>query len=215
MPGKPLADPLPATTYAGFAASAPGRLSVDPRAPHGIVRTYARSELQLDSPDPGRSPLVAGAALATTFALGAVLGFVLVHRPEPVSPRPEPAPAALVTGTERPLPPAPLAMAVTEPAATTPPAPPRPTPPRPPKARPASRDPQFAALDEQLNKAYADAIRAGAAAGPLSEQQESWIIRRDRIRHQDPEMAADLYRSRIAELQALATQPSEPAPTAP
>jgi uncharacterized protein YecT (DUF1311 family) len=69
--------------------------------------------------------------------------------------------------------------------------------------------PPFAALDQELNKAFADAIRAGAPAGELGEKQENWIIRQDRIRRDDPALAEDLYRARIAELQALSAHHEE------
>lgn len=62
----------------------------------------------------------------------------------------------------------------------------------------------LAALDQEVNKAYAQALNAGAPVGPLSVAQENWIIRRDRVRREDPDMAEDLARARIAELQAIA-----------
>jgi uncharacterized protein YecT (DUF1311 family) len=79
----------------------------------------------------------------------------------------------------------------------------------------SSEDPPFAALDEELNKAFADAIRAGAPAGDLSAEQENWIIRRDRIRRNDPALAEDLYRARIAELQALSAHHADLPPSNP
>lgn len=234
MPGTQLDDPFPANTYAGFAAAAPGgspedRAFPDIRPPEGglgapqaTVRTYALADLQREVPRRGPGPITAAVALAVTFALGAGLTFVLLHGfpglppgPTQIQPSPTlaPTPAAEV---DRPLPPAPLAMAVTaeipdaaaqEPARPEPPRTPAPRPqPKTPSPARASGGPRFAALDEELNKAYAQAIRSGAAAGPLSEQQENWIIRRDRVRRDDPDLAEDLYRARIAELQALSAQ---------
>lgn len=78
---------------------------------------------------------------------------------------------------------------------------------------PRSRSPAcqgaFPALERKVNAAYAAAIRAGAAAGPLSHEQENWIIRRDRVRRDHPELLPDLYRARIAELEAHAAKTAE------
>jgi uncharacterized protein YecT (DUF1311 family) len=234
MPGTQLDDPFPANTYAGFAAAAPGRSPEDrafpdirpaeggPGAPQATVRTYALADLQRDVPRRGPGPITAAVALAVTFGLGAGLTFVLLHgfpalalRPAQIQPGPTLEPPGAAEATHS-LPAAPLAMAVT---AAIPDAvaqePAHPDPPRAPAARPPSKTsnparavggPRFVALDEELNKAYAEAIRSGAPAGPLSEQQETWIIRRDRVRQDDPDLAEDLYRARIAELQALSAQ---------
>lgn len=70
----------------------------------------------------------------------------------------------------------------------------------------------FAALDRQVNAAFAAAMRSGAPAGALGQQQQDWIIRRDRVRREDPNAAKDLYLARIAELHALASRGGEPAP---
>ena len=231
MPGTQLDDPFPADTYAGFAAAAPGGSPDDlpfpdirPAegglgAPQATVRTYALADLQREVPRRGPGPITAAVALAVTFALGAGLTFVLLHGfparpPAPSQIQSSPTLEASAAEADRPLPAAPLAMAVTaeipdaaaQQAAELPRSPARRPP--PPKTSPAkaSGGPRFAALDEELNKAYAEAIRSGAAAGPLSEQQESWIIRRDRVRRDDPDLAEDLYRARIAELQALSAQ---------
>jgi len=66
------------------------------------------------------------------------------------------------------------------------------------------RDRGLASLDRDLNAAFADAVRSGAPSGPLSEDQEAWVIRRDRAAEESPESVADLYRARIAQLNEAA-----------
>lgn len=78
------------------------------------------------------------------------------------------------------------------------------------EARPAGmrrllcRQPQLAALDDRMNAAFADAVRSGAPAGPLAEEQEAWVIRRDRAARDAPDTVASLYEARIATLYELA-----------
>jgi hypothetical protein len=75
----------------------------------------------------------------------------------------------------------------------------------------ACPDKRFAALDRQVNAAFAAAMRSSAEPGPLGQDQQNWIIRLDRVRRKDPGAAEDLYRARVAELRALASKDSEPA----
>jgi uncharacterized protein YecT (DUF1311 family) len=67
-------------------------------------------------------------------------------------------------------------------------------------------DPDLAALDEELNARYAEAVRSGVPAGPLSDEEQAWVIRRDRLARDAPEELQGLYRDRIAQLTALARQ---------
>jgi hypothetical protein len=69
----------------------------------------------------------------------------------------------------------------------------------------------FAALDRKVNAAFAAAMRSGAPAGPLGQQQQDWIIRLDRVRREDPGAAKDLYLARVADLRALASRGGEQA----
>lgn len=243
MPGKQKADPIAATTYAGFAASAPSEAASD--GPElrlsGEARTYAREELRRRTRRRRRTPVAAVAVLAVAF-VGAAVGVALLYEPQanlPALPPPpaETAPSHLAEVSlpsagalapplpEETQPAAPAAIEV--PPAQAPAAAPRP-PPRPvapvaaPKAPPAAkarsaaqaaadraataRVSALAALDQEVNKAYAEALNAGAAPAPLAAAQQEWIIRRDRIRREDPEMAEDVARARIAQLQAIATR---------
>lgn len=77
--------------------------------------------------------------------------------------------------------------------------------------RSACPDAAFAALDKQLNAAFAAAMRSSGAPGPLGRDQQDWIIRIDGVRRTDPGAAEDLYRARIAELHALASRDAEQA----
>jgi hypothetical protein len=70
------------------------------------------------------------------------------------------------------------------------------------------RDPQLASLDRQVNAAFAAAMRGSAAPGELADDQESWILRRDRAARETPDVVPDLYRERIAVLQARAGEPA-------
>lgn len=200
---KRVGDPFQATTYAGFAASAQQRPPVHHRR--------------------GFPTMAATVTLVATFALGTVLGLALhqipaegVERPAPARiDAPTPPPAAIDEAAPLPLPS--RADAVAPPPererarATT--APRRPSriasavaPPRPARMQDRCRDlacqARFAELDQKLDSAFAEAVRAGAAAGPLGHEQEAWIIHRDRLSREHPELLPDLYRARIAQLQA-------------
>ncbi|HKR87354.1 MAG TPA: hypothetical protein VJS38_04205, partial [Phenylobacterium sp.] len=122
-------------------------------------------------------------------------------------PAAEPAPVAVRPAQPAAAPPKPLARASVPPKAA-------PAPRTLAKGRSSAqaaadraatdRVSALASLDQEVNKAYAEALNAGAPVGPLSVAQESWIIRRDRVRREDPDMAEDLARARIAELRGIA-----------
>jgi uncharacterized protein YecT (DUF1311 family) len=252
MPGKQNADPIPGTTYAGFAAAAPSEATPpDPELRLSReTRTYTRDELRRRSARRRRAPLAVVVGLAV-FAVAGAVGFALLYEPKteftasPALAAQPPAPdlADAAAPAEQPpaleaaapqaaapaidVPPAAAPVAAARPPAAS--AVPRPAaaPKTPADGRPRStsqaaadraatdRVSASAALDQEVNKAYAEALRAGAPAGPLGEAQENWIIRRDRLRREDPEMAEDLARARIAELQALATKKAEASPADP
>jgi hypothetical protein len=205
MSDKPLGDPLAGPSYKGFAAT-PER----PRAPGARPRR--------------RRAWLAGAGLAAA-ALAAAAGLTLHHPgapPEPAPPRPPPEIASA---------PAPASDAVLKPPATTkvlditppppavapPPAAPRTSakirpvkdrcgPKAPSIARILCEDPQVASLDREVNAAFAAAMRDSTAPGALADDQEGWILRRDRTAREDPDAVADLYRERIAVLRGRTGQ---------
>jgi uncharacterized protein YecT (DUF1311 family) len=65
-------------------------------------------------------------------------------------------------------------------------------------------DPTLAALDQQLNRAFGAAVRAGAPRAELRAEQDAWVFRRDAVARRSPGALADYYRARIAHLDALA-----------
>ena len=238
MSGKQNADPISATTYAGFAASAPSEAPAsEPELRlSGEARTYAREELRRRTARRRRAPVAAAVGLAIIVVIAAV-GFALLYEPkmELTAPSSTPIDQPLPASADAALPSAPTAMPPPSAEAPPPAAPPvaAPRPPARPIARaaPAAKTPTaaqarsaaqaaadraatdkvsaLAALDQEVNKAYAEALRAGAPAG-LAQAQENWVIRRERLQREDPDMAEDLARARIAELQALAAKKPEP-----
>jgi len=253
MSGKQNADPIPATTYAGFAASGPSEAPAsEPELRlSGEARTYAREELRRRTARRRRAPVAAAVGLAIVVVAAAV-GFALLYEPkmELAAPSPPPAepPAAQVAeaslpSTAAPIPPIPQEAPPAEPAsidvqlaeppvaapaaavrpvARTAVAPKTPAPGKPRSSARAAADraatdrvSALAVLDQEVNKAYVEALRAGAPAGPLAEAQENWVIRRERLQREDPDMAEDLARARIAELHSIAAKDAEEATSGP
>jgi len=67
-------------------------------------------------------------------------------------------------------------------------------------------DPALTRADRRMTEAYRRALRAGAPAADLREEQEDWLaIREDAARH-SPDAVANIYRQRIDELEALAEE---------
>lgn len=228
------ADPILGTTYAGFAASRANEQKdgLDLRL-SGEARTYDRAELRRRSRR-GRGPAAAVAVLAVV-AVSATVGAALIYEPNAeLAPPPPPAAAPVAGAMSAPAedsaapssdaagPELPTVQPVGDAVALPPVARAAVFPKAPPSAKPAARSRSsaqaaadraatdrvsaLAALDQEVNKAYAGALNAGAPVGPLTSAQASWIIRRDRLRREDPDMAEDLVRARIAELHGIAAQ---------
>jgi len=66
-------------------------------------------------------------------------------------------------------------------------------------------DPQLAAYDRELNRAYRRAIRSGAVApDDLRADQRDWLDDRERAARRSPEAIAEAYEARIDELNRIA-----------
>ena len=255
MPGKQKAHPIPATTYAGFAASPPHEPAAAAPGPelrlNGEARVYAREELRRRASRRRRAPVAAAGVLAIV-AVGAAVSIGLRYNPitgsiAPLHHAPKPAAASqpaqisLPPAASTPQPLSPAAPAAAEPVQVpdVPPAAPavaaaKPAPqpaPRTAVADAARKPPatskgrssaraaadraatdrvsEAAALDQEVNNAYAAALNAGAPVGPLAAAQQSWSARLDRVRREDPDMAEDIVRARIAELQGIAAKSRE------
>jgi hypothetical protein len=235
----PFAHPLPTETYGGFAAHAPAA----PEAvgsPERKLRTDVRSELQRRPTKPilSRRSLSAGAAIAV--ALSAVAAITLSQSPRAAAPGLSAQGESLAeadsearAGVRSPAgdpqfvatykaPPA-ASEALTGAAETTvtrsrwgKPGRGSPCTHRGDVTRQAGcRRLGASALDAQVNEAFAAAMRSGSPAGPLGQDQQDWIIRRDRLRTRDPGLAEDLDRARIAELQDMASRVGDHAPAPP
>lgn len=259
MPGKQKAHPIPAMTYAGFAASPPHEPAAATGGPelrlNGEARVYAREELRRRASRRRRTPVAAagvvailavGAAVSVGLRYNPVTGLVApLHRPaEPaasqladVSLPPAASAAQPLVARATPPPLAPEAPAAVEPVQLpdVPPAQPavaaaRPAPqptPRSTASKPAAaskgrsaaraaadraatdRVSEAAALDQEINNAFAEALNAGVPVGPLAAAQQTWIARLHRVRREDPDMAEDIARARIAELQGIAAKSRE------
>ena len=83
MSGKQNADPISATTYAGFAASVPSEAPAsEPELRlSGEARTYAREELRRRTARRRRAPVAAAVGLAIIVVIAAV-GFALLYEPK-------------------------------------------------------------------------------------------------------------------------------------
>ena len=64
-------------------------------------------------------------------------------------------------------------------------------------------DPGLAAADRRLDRAFRDAVGAGASASELRRAQDRWLSSREAAAS-TPEAVAEVYERRIAELEALA-----------
>jgi uncharacterized protein YecT (DUF1311 family) len=65
-------------------------------------------------------------------------------------------------------------------------------------------DAELSALDRQLNHAFYLAVKAGARRGPLRARQDRWELEREAAARHGRGAVAALYRTRIAQLNALA-----------
>lgn len=214
-------------TYGGFAVDPPRDAADGAEGQDGDARTYLNSEYRRrPRRRRGLSPTVAGGAAACVVAVGAALGVAWSGARQPSQFAPEPVAADLRAAVLRPAPvaridaPEPVAVLPPDPVAAAAPVAdvaPRPAPKRlVPTAKGAGCgadcQARIAALDREVNQAFADAMRSGVDPGPLGAAQQDWIIRRDRVRRTDPALAEDLYRARIVELQAMGgeAEPVEP-----
>ncbi|WP_133254990.1 lysozyme inhibitor LprI family protein [Phenylobacterium hankyongense] len=77
-----------------------------------------------------------------------------------------------------------------------------------PSERMVCNDAQLAQYDRQLNRAFTQAVRSGVPRAQLRAAQDRWVLRREQAARRSREAVADLYRRRIAELNALADNPS-------
>jgi uncharacterized protein YecT (DUF1311 family) len=66
-------------------------------------------------------------------------------------------------------------------------------------------DPEFAAADRDLNRAYRRALRSGAVAPEdLRADQREWLSLREDAARRSPRALADVYDQRIDELNRIA-----------
>lgn len=127
-------------------------------------------------------------------------------------------------------PPARVAIAPVRPATPPSVAPPRPEPrevaraePSPPRARPSfdcryarslseemvCSDPQLAAADRRLARAYDRAVASGVPARYLRAEQDDWLSIREQAARRSPGAVADIYEQRTAELNDMAIEAQE------
>jgi uncharacterized protein YecT (DUF1311 family) len=172
-------------------------------APADAPGARAQAQLQITSASPESAPPAPAApvsVLPTTPApaINAV----------PVPPR-APTGLAVPAGALQPLPPAPEIR----PAIRTPPplqaqaqAPPQPAAPaacayaRSPGDLFVCNDPELAAADRQMVRAYRAAIAAGAPEAALSREQRSWLDARDDAAHRSRREVENLYAQRLRDL---------------
>ncbi|MFC3079343.1 hypothetical protein ACFODL_14690 [Phenylobacterium terrae] len=143
-----------------------------------------------------------------------------------------PAPAAPAAEPPAPRlgPPAQVAIAparpATPPRAESPPPEPRlatRTEPEPPRVRPSfdcryagslseemvCSDPQLAAADRRLARAYERAVAAGVPRRYLRAEQDDWLAIREQAARRSPGAVADIYEQRTAELNDMAIEAQE------
>jgi uncharacterized protein YecT (DUF1311 family) len=65
-------------------------------------------------------------------------------------------------------------------------------------------DPQLAAADRRMARAYRQALDAGVPERILRRQQDAWLAAREEAARQGPEAVFDVYSERTAELQGMA-----------
>jgi len=65
-------------------------------------------------------------------------------------------------------------------------------------------DQRLAAYDRRLNRAFNQAVRSGVSYRELRREQDRWLRARENAARQDPAAVADVYRSRIGELEDMA-----------
>jgi hypothetical protein len=225
--------PVPGNTYGGFAVDAPaaGRPEAPPPgAPAAVANPAPHTRPAGPAPLRGARK-TAGWTIAAVVALGALAGLALTlaRAPEPDAPPPVPLPemrAAMArsapdTAAAAPSLPSPARVAVAPavPDLAPPPAarPAGPSAGRSPRSRcgqtpgaPGCPDRAGPALDQEVDAAFAAAMRASAEAGTLGAAQQAWIVHRDQTRRTDPGLAEDLDRARILELKALAARSEAP-----
>ena len=64
-------------------------------------------------------------------------------------------------------------------------------------------DPNLAAADRRLARAYREAIDAGIPERVLRRQQDAWLGARESAARYGPEDVARVYEARIAELEGM------------
>jgi len=65
-------------------------------------------------------------------------------------------------------------------------------------------DPELAAADRELNRAYRRALRSGAAPEQLRQDQRDWLAIREDAARRSPRAVASIYEQRIDELNQIA-----------
>ncbi|MDB5425694.1 MAG: hypothetical protein JWQ29_3110, partial [Phenylobacterium sp.] len=68
-------------------------------------------------------------------------------------------------------------------------------------------DPSIAAADEDMQRAFQRALKAGAPARTLQAEQKEWLNVREDAARRSPGDLADAYAQRVAELNAIADDP--------
>jgi uncharacterized protein len=67
-------------------------------------------------------------------------------------------------------------------------------------------DPELAAADRRLNRAYERAIQAGVPRRYLRAEQDDWLSIREQAARRSPRAVANIYDQRIAELNDMAVE---------
>jgi uncharacterized protein YecT (DUF1311 family) len=65
-------------------------------------------------------------------------------------------------------------------------------------------DPELAAADQELNRAYRRAMRSGASPDQLRQDQRDWLAVREDAARRSPRAVANIYEQRIDELNQIA-----------
>jgi len=71
-------------------------------------------------------------------------------------------------------------------------------------------DPDLAAADRELNRAYRRALRSGAPPDQLRDEQRDWLAIREDAARRSPRAVASIYEQRIDELNRIADDDGDP-----
>jgi uncharacterized protein YecT (DUF1311 family) len=71
-------------------------------------------------------------------------------------------------------------------------------------------DPDLAAADRELNRAYRRALRSGAPPEQLRDEQRDWLAIREDAARRSPRAVASIYEQRIDELNRIADDGGDP-----